>query len=126
MARATPALERGRVPRLCSVVVAPVTVVAAPGFRAIGHVTLDRFGDEVRLGGGALYAAITAHRLGRGVAILTSHGADFPLDGGPSSVEGGGRGVRPCRGIGWGGGWRFSRAMARTFRWMGCRPRSRW
>jgi len=87
MARATPALERGRVPRLCSVVVAPVTVVAAPDFLAIGHVTLDRFGDEVRLGGGALYAAITAHRLGRSVAILTSHGADFPLDGVPSSIE---------------------------------------
>ena len=61
--------------------------MAPPEFLAIGHVTLDRFGDEVRLGGGALYAAITAHRLGRSVAILTSHGGDFPLDAVPSSIE---------------------------------------
>ncbi len=61
--------------------------MAAPDFLAVGHVTLDRFGDEVRLGGGALYAAITAHRLGRSVAILTSHGADFPLDAVPPAIE---------------------------------------
>jgi sugar/nucleoside kinase (ribokinase family) len=61
--------------------------MAAPDFLAIGHVTLDRFGDEVRLGGGALYSAITAHRLGRSVAILTSHGADFPLDAVPPAIE---------------------------------------
>jgi sugar/nucleoside kinase (ribokinase family) len=50
-------------------------------------VTLVRFGDEVRLGGGALYSAITAHRLGRSAAILTSHGGDFPLEAVPSSIE---------------------------------------
>src|SRR5438046_2407393 len=61
--------------------------MAAPDFLAIGHVTLDRFGDEVRLGGGALYSALTAHRLGRTVAILTSHGPDFPLDAVPPSIE---------------------------------------
>jgi len=61
--------------------------MAAPDFLAIGHVTLDLFGDEMRLGGGALYSAITAHRLGRSVAMLTSHGADFPLDVVPSSIE---------------------------------------
>lgn len=61
--------------------------MAAPEFLAIGHVTLDRFGDEVRPGGGALYAAITAHRLGRSVGVLTSHGADFPLDALPPAIE---------------------------------------
>src|SRR5882762_5758024 len=61
--------------------------MAAPDFLAIGHVTLDRFGDEIRPGGGALYSAITAHRLGRSVAILTSHGADFPLDVVPPAIE---------------------------------------
>ena len=61
--------------------------MAAPDFLAVGHVTLDRFGDEIRLGGGALYSAITAHRLGRSVAILTSHGADFPLDAVPPAIE---------------------------------------
>ena len=61
--------------------------MAAPDFIAIGHVTLDRFGDEVRLGGGVLYSAITAHRLGRSVAILTSHAGDFPLDALPTAIE---------------------------------------
>jgi sugar/nucleoside kinase (ribokinase family) len=61
--------------------------LAAPDFLAIGHVTLDRFGDELRLGGGALYAAITAYRLGRSAAILTSHAADYPLDALPTAIE---------------------------------------
>ena len=59
----------------------------APEFVAIGHVTLDHFGGVVRPGGAALYAAITAHRLGLSAAILTSHGADFPLDDIPSPIE---------------------------------------
>ena len=54
--------------------------MAAPEFVAVGHLTLDRFGDEVRVGGAALYAALTAHRLGLSAGILTSHAEDFPLD----------------------------------------------
>ena len=61
--------------------------MAAPDFVAVGHVTLDRFGDTVRPGGAALYAAITAHRLGLSAGILTSHGADFPLDSIPPQIE---------------------------------------
>ena len=61
--------------------------MAAPDFVAVGHVTLDHFGDEVRPGGAALYAAITAQRLGRSAAILTSHGPDFPLDEVPTAIE---------------------------------------
>src|SRR5258705_814330 len=61
--------------------------MSAPEFVAVGHVPLDHFGDEVRPGGAALYAAITAHRLGRSVAILTSHGVDFPLDDLPPAIE---------------------------------------
>ena len=61
--------------------------MAAPEFLAIGHVTLDRFGGEIRPGGGALYSAITAYRLGRSVGILTSHGADFPLEAVPPAIE---------------------------------------
>jgi len=34
-----------------------------------------------------LYSAITAHRLGRVAAILTSHGADFPLEIVPPAIE---------------------------------------
>jgi sugar/nucleoside kinase (ribokinase family) len=59
----------------------------APDFVAVGHVTVDHFGEVTRPGGAALYAAITAHRLGLSAAILTSHGADFPLDEVPSQIE---------------------------------------
>ena len=58
-----------------------------PDFVAVGHVTLDRFGDTVRPGGAALYAAVTAHRLGLSAAILTSHGDDFPLEVVPPQIE---------------------------------------
>jgi sugar/nucleoside kinase (ribokinase family) len=61
--------------------------VSAPDFVAIGHVTLDRFGDSVRPGGSALYAAVTAHRLGLSVGLLTSHDDEFPLEVIPSRIE---------------------------------------
>ena len=61
--------------------------MSAPEFVAIGHVTLDRFGATVRLGGAALYAAVTAERLGLSAGILTSHGDDFPLEQVPSRIE---------------------------------------
>lgn len=61
--------------------------MSAPEFVAVGHVTLDRLGDAVRPGGAALYAAVTAHRLGLTAGILTSHGGDFPLDAVPSRIE---------------------------------------
>lgn len=54
---------------------------------AIGHVTLDQVGEATRPGGAALYAAVTAHRLGLSVGLLTSHGEDFPLDAVPSRIE---------------------------------------
>ncbi|OLB97832.1 MAG: hypothetical protein AUH30_09470 [Candidatus Rokubacteria bacterium 13_1_40CM_68_15] len=61
--------------------------MAAPDFVAVGHVTLDHFGDDVRPGGAALFAAVTAHRLGLTAGILTSHGDDFPLDLLPPQIE---------------------------------------
>jgi 1D-myo-inositol 3-kinase len=61
--------------------------VPAPEFIAIGHVTLDHFGDEVRPGGAALYAAVTADRLGLSAGILTSHGEDFPIELIPPRIE---------------------------------------
>ncbi len=61
--------------------------MAAPEFVAIGHVTLDRFGDVTRPGGAALFAALTAHRLGLSAGILTSHAPDFPLDVIPPQIE---------------------------------------
>jgi hypothetical protein len=61
--------------------------VPTPDFVAIGHVTLDRFADEVRPGGAALYAAVTADRLGLSAGILTSHADDFPLDLVPPRIE---------------------------------------
>ncbi len=61
--------------------------MAAPDFVAVGHVTLDRVGETIRPGGAALYAAITAHRLGLSAGILTSHADDFPLDALPPQIE---------------------------------------
>jgi 1D-myo-inositol 3-kinase len=61
--------------------------LSAPDFVAVGHVTLDRFGDAIRPGGSALFAAVTAHRLGLSVGLLTSHGDDFPLDVIPPKIE---------------------------------------
>ncbi|MEW6442134.1 MAG: PfkB family carbohydrate kinase [bacterium] len=57
----------------------------APEFLSIGHVTHDLSGREVRLGGAALYASITARRLGKEAALLTSFGPDF---GGRAILEG--------------------------------------
>ena len=59
----------------------------APEFVAIGHVTLDHFGNDVRPGGAALYASITADRLGLNAGILTSHADDFPLELIPPRIE---------------------------------------
>lgn len=61
--------------------------MSAPDFVAIGHVTLDRFDAVIRPGGAALYAGITAHRLGLSVGILTSHADDFQLDTLPPQIE---------------------------------------
>lgn len=51
--------------------------MTAPDFVAIGHVTVDRTETGTRPGGGALYAALTAHRFGFRVGLLTSYGPDF-------------------------------------------------
>jgi 1D-myo-inositol 3-kinase len=58
-----------------------------PDFVAVGHVTLDRTARGVRPGGAAYYAAVTAHRLGLRVGLLTSFGADFPADALPVGAE---------------------------------------
>jgi len=58
-----------------------------PEFVAVGHVTLDRFGEDVRPGGTALYAALTAHRLGCSVGLVTSFGPDFPRGLFPPDLE---------------------------------------
>jgi sugar/nucleoside kinase (ribokinase family) len=61
--------------------------VSAPDFLAIGHVTLDRSPGGARPGGAALYAALTAHRLGLSAGLLTSHGVEFPLELLPPQIE---------------------------------------
>jgi len=55
-------------------------------FVAVGHVTLDQTSRGIRPGGAAYYAAITAHRQGLRVGLLTSFGPDFPRDALPSGV----------------------------------------
>jgi len=57
-----------------------------PEFLAVGHVTHDHVeADKIRLGGAALYSSLTAHRLGKRAAVLTSHGEDFV---GREAIEG--------------------------------------
>jgi sugar/nucleoside kinase (ribokinase family) len=46
----------------------------------VGHVTLDRFGNDELPGGGAYYAAHTARGLGASVRVLTAAGDDFPRE----------------------------------------------
>jgi 1D-myo-inositol 3-kinase len=46
---------------------------------AVGHVTIDRVGDETRLGGAVSYAALTARHLGLSACMVTSAGPDFPF-----------------------------------------------
>jgi sugar/nucleoside kinase (ribokinase family) len=49
-----------------------------PEFLSVGHVTHDYVeSGKTRPGGAALYSSLTAHRLGRRAALLTSHGEDF-------------------------------------------------
>lgn len=58
-----------------------------PDFVAVGHVTLDETEDGTRPGGAAFYAALTAHRLGCSVGLLTSFGPDFPRDVIPPELQ---------------------------------------
>ncbi len=49
-----------------------------PEFLAVGHVTHDFVeGGGTRLGGAALYASVTARRMGKRAAVLTSCGEDY-------------------------------------------------
>jgi len=56
-------------------------------FVAIGHVTLDQTARGTRPGGAAYYTAMTAHRLGLRVGLLTSFGSDFPREAVPAGIE---------------------------------------
>ena len=56
-------------------------------FVAVGHVTLDQTPRGSRPGGAAYYAAITAHRLGLRVGLLTSYGPDFPREALPADIS---------------------------------------
>ena len=56
-------------------------------FVAVGHLTIDQTPRGPRPGGAAYYAAITAHRQGLRVGLLTSFGPDFPRDALPPDIE---------------------------------------
>ena len=59
---------------------------APPDLVVVGHATLDVTASGTRPGGAAYYAALTAHRLGLRVGLLTSFGEDFPADGLPDVI----------------------------------------
>jgi len=58
-----------------------------PDFVVVGHVTLDQTENGTWPGGAALYAALTAHRLGYSAGLLTSFGPDFPEEVFPPGLE---------------------------------------
>lgn len=58
-----------------------------PDFVAVGHVTLDETEKGRRPGGAALYAALTAQRLGCSAGLLTSFGPDFPREIMPPELQ---------------------------------------
>ncbi len=64
----------------------PSGAARPPDFVAVGHVTLDRTLTGTRPGGAAYYSALTAHRLGLRVGLLTSFGPEFPQDALPPDV----------------------------------------
>jgi 1D-myo-inositol 3-kinase len=57
-----------------------------PDLVVVGHVTLDVTPSGTRPGGAAYYAALTAHRFGLRVGLLTSFGPDFPADALPHDI----------------------------------------
>jgi len=59
---------------------------APPDLVVVGHVTLDVTASGTRPGGAAYYAALTAHRLGLRVGLLTSSGEDYPADTLPGGI----------------------------------------
>lgn len=52
----------------------------------VGHVTLDHAPGGIRPGGAAYYAALTAHRLGVAVGLLTAFGPDLPAATFPAGI----------------------------------------
>ncbi|MBI3287151.1 MAG: ribokinase [Chloroflexi bacterium] len=59
----------------------------APEFLAVGHLAKDLLEQGYRLGGTVAYSAVTAHRLGRRAAMLTSCGPDVELGDLPSEIQ---------------------------------------
>ena len=59
---------------------------APPDLVVVGHLTLDLTASGTRPGGAAYYAALTAHRLGLRVGLLTSFGEDSPADTLPGGI----------------------------------------
>ncbi len=53
--------------------------MAIPDYLVIGHITKDLIAEGFTIGGTAMYAAVTAHRLGQRAAIVTSAEADLVL-----------------------------------------------
>ena len=53
--------------------------MAIPDYLVIGHVTKDLLAEGFTVGGTAMYAAVTAQRLGKRAAVVTSAAADLVL-----------------------------------------------
>jgi sugar/nucleoside kinase (ribokinase family) len=59
----------------------------SPDYLVIGHVTKDLLNGSFKIGGTATYSALTAHRLGQSVGVVTSKGSDIDLGNLPSDIQ---------------------------------------
>jgi sugar/nucleoside kinase (ribokinase family) len=65
-----------------------MSFASPPQYLAIGHICADLQPDgSTRLGGSALFAACTAHRLGLRVAIVTACAPDLDLSSLPAAIQ---------------------------------------
>ena len=62
-------------------------MVLSPDYLVIGHVTKDLFNGSYKIGGTATYSALTAHRLGQSVGMVTSRGSDIDLGHLPRDIR---------------------------------------
>jgi sugar/nucleoside kinase (ribokinase family) len=62
-------------------------MIPSPDYLVIGHITKDLFNGSFKIGGTATYSALTAHRLGHSVGIVTSKGSDIDLGHLPPDIH---------------------------------------
>ena len=60
---------------------------SCPDYLVIGHICRDLYNGGYKLGGTAMFSALTARNLGHAVGIVTSYGSDLDVSGLPSDIS---------------------------------------